>query len=141
MNKFLLGIGKIYHVWDDKLSDVSVLILELISPVLRQQLFLNEFLKKLKMNATVSNIYQSLKALAITFGTAALLQSCGQVRSDLNHVIKVDGSSTVYPITKAIAAAFNANPKNKFDVDVQVGFSGTGGGFKKFCAGDTYRFG
>ena len=90
------------------------------------------------MNLTAKNFFHRLKALVVTVGTAALLQSCGQVRSDINHVIKVDGSSTVYPITKAIAAAFNANPDNKFDVDVQVGFSGTGGGFAKFCAGDTH---
>ena len=48
--------------------------------------------------------------------------------------IVIDGSSTVYPITEAVAEEFNlANP----GVDVTVGFAGTGGGFKKFCNGET----
>jgi phosphate transport system substrate-binding protein len=52
----------------------------------------------------------------------------------LSGKIKVDGSSTVYPLSKAMAEAFHvANP----DVQVDVKFSGTGGGFRKFCAGET----
>ncbi len=52
----------------------------------------------------------------------------------LSGTITVDGSSTVYPVTEAVAEEFNiANP----GVDVTVGFAGTGGGFKKFCAGET----
>jgi phosphate transport system substrate-binding protein len=48
--------------------------------------------------------------------------------------LSIDGSSTVYPITEAVAEEFQkANPKAK----VTVGISGTGGGFKKFCAGET----
>ena len=48
--------------------------------------------------------------------------------------IRVDGSSTVYPITLAVAEEFKIdNPKTK----ITVAFSGTGGGFKKFCAGET----
>lgn len=49
-------------------------------------------------------------------------------------VIKVDGSSTVFPITEAMAEEFQ---KTKSDVRVTVGISGTGGGFKKFCRGET----
>jgi len=49
--------------------------------------------------------------------------------------IKVDGSSTVFPITEAMAEEFQAAQKNK--VRVTVGISGTGGGFKKFCRGET----
>ncbi len=53
---------------------------------------------------------------------------------ELSGEIKVDGSSTVYPITEAVAEEFQkANP----NVKVVVGISGTGGGFKKFCAGET----
>jgi phosphate transport system substrate-binding protein len=48
--------------------------------------------------------------------------------------IKVDGSSTVYPITEAVAEEFQ---KVNQDVRVTVGISGTGGGFKKFCRGET----
>jgi phosphate transport system substrate-binding protein len=48
-------------------------------------------------------------------------------------VIKIDGSSTVYPITEKVAEGFQKTNKAK----VTVGISGTGGGFKKFCAGET----
>jgi phosphate transport system substrate-binding protein len=47
--------------------------------------------------------------------------------------VKVDGSSTVYPITEAVAEEFQ---KENPDVRVTVGISGTGGGFKKFCRGE-----
>ena len=49
-------------------------------------------------------------------------------------MIKVDGSSTVYPITEAMAEEFQI--KNKGTVKVTAGISGTGGGFKKFCRGE-----
>lgn len=49
--------------------------------------------------------------------------------------VAVDGSSTVYPITEAVAEDFQKSKKNK--VQVTVGISGTGGGFKKFCRGET----
>jgi phosphate transport system substrate-binding protein len=53
---------------------------------------------------------------------------------DLSGTIKVDGSSTVAPFTQAAAEAFQGeNP----EVRVTVGTSGTGGGFEKFCAGET----
>jgi phosphate transport system substrate-binding protein len=50
-------------------------------------------------------------------------------------VVKIDGSSTVYPITEAVAEEFQKAKKQQ--VKVTVGISGTGGGFKKFCRGDT----
>ncbi len=49
--------------------------------------------------------------------------------------IKIDGSSTVYPITEAIAKEFQANSQNNAQVAVNI--SGTSGGFEKFCAGET----
>ena len=49
-------------------------------------------------------------------------------------LVKVDGSSTVFPITEAVAEEFQ---KVYSDVRVTVGVSGTGGGFKKFCVGET----
>ena len=53
---------------------------------------------------------------------------------DLSGSISIDGSSTVAPLTEAIAEEFQAeNP----DVKVSVGTAGTGGGFEKFCAGET----
>jgi phosphate transport system substrate-binding protein len=51
------------------------------------------------------------------------------------QIIKIDGSSTVYPITEAVAEEFQKAEKGK--VKVTVGISGTGGGFKKFGAGET----
>jgi phosphate transport system substrate-binding protein len=54
--------------------------------------------------------------------------------SGLSGSIRIDGSSTVGPLTEAVAEQFNGeNP----DVDITVGQSGTGGGFEKFCAGET----
>jgi phosphate transport system substrate-binding protein len=52
-----------------------------------------------------------------------------------DKVIKVDGSSTVYPITEAVAEEFQKDQSGK--IKVTVGISGTGGGFKKFVRGET----
>jgi phosphate transport system substrate-binding protein len=54
--------------------------------------------------------------------------------ADAATLIKVDGSSTVYPITEAVAEEFQ---KKSPKVRVTVGISGTGGGFKRFCIGET----
>ena len=54
--------------------------------------------------------------------------------ASLAGTVKVDGSSTVYPITQAVAEEFN---KQNPDVSITVGISGTGGGFKKFIVGET----
>jgi phosphate transport system substrate-binding protein len=54
--------------------------------------------------------------------------------ANLSGTVTIDGSSTVFPITQAVAEEFQiANP----GVQVPVAFSGTGGGFKKFCVGET----
>ncbi|MFM6927474.1 MAG: PstS family phosphate ABC transporter substrate-binding protein [Bdellovibrio sp.] len=50
-------------------------------------------------------------------------------------VIRIDGSSTVFPITEAMAEDFQTLKRGS--VRVTVGISGTGGGFKKFCRGET----
>ena len=57
-----------------------------------------------------------------------------QQTQKISGAIKVDGSSTVYPITEAAAEEFQ---KLYPGVRVTVGISGTGGGFKKFCNGET----
>jgi phosphate transport system substrate-binding protein len=49
--------------------------------------------------------------------------------------IRMDGSSTVFPIAEAMAEEFQISKRGK--VRVTVGLSGTGGGFKKFCRGET----
>jgi phosphate transport system substrate-binding protein len=58
----------------------------------------------------------------------------GGSASDLSGTIRIDGSSTVGPLTEAAAEAFQGE---NADVRVTVGTSGTGGGFEKFCAGET----
>jgi len=64
-------------------------------------------------------------------GIAALsVASCGKAKTQ----ILIDGSSTVYPITEAVAEEYRKASPN---VNVTVGISGTGGGFKKFCNKET----
>ena len=53
---------------------------------------------------------------------------------DLSGNVAIDGSSTVFPVTEAVAEEFRAVAP---DVRVTVGVSGTGGGFEKFCNGET----
>jgi phosphate transport system substrate-binding protein len=82
-------------------------------------------------------------ALAVIVVLALALAACGNSGgtggggggdSDLSGTIKVDGSSTVGPLSEAAAEGFQGqNPK----VRITVGTSGTGGGFEKFCAGET----
>ena len=52
----------------------------------------------------------------------------------VSGTVTIDGSSTVYPITEAVAEEFQLANSG---VQVPTAFSGTGGGFKKFCAGET----
>ncbi len=58
-----------------------------------------------------------------------------KISAATGSVIKIDGSSTVYPITEAAGEEFQKAKKGK--VRVTIGISGTGGGFKKFCRGET----
>jgi phosphate transport system substrate-binding protein len=60
---------------------------------------------------------------------------CAQPSLLKAQVIQIDGSSTVFPVTEAVAEEFQNSKKGK--VKVTVGISGTGGGFKKFCRGET----
>jgi phosphate transport system substrate-binding protein len=84
--------------------------------------------------------------LSITLGlllVAASVAACGGNAQDQQGaargdqqaaMIKVDGSSTVYPISEAVAEEFQSANRS---VRVTVGVSGTGGGFQKFCGGET----
>jgi phosphate transport system substrate-binding protein len=56
-------------------------------------------------------------------------------RAHAQAAIKIDGSSTVFPISEALAEEFQISKRGK--VRVTVGIAGTGGGFKKFCRGET----
>ena len=64
----------------------------------------------------------------------AALAGTGAAFAQQGPIVKIDGSSTVYPITEAVAEEFQKLKKNS--VKVTVGISGTGGGFKKFCRGE-----
>jgi phosphate transport system substrate-binding protein len=77
--------------------------------------------------------------LAVT-GTALLLAGCGGGQPSSSPgggapaVVTLDGSSTVFPVSEAVAEEFQ---KVNQGVRVTVGISGTGGGFQKFCRGET----
>jgi len=76
-------------------------------------------------------------AAALAVGVAACGSSDDEATgggSDLSGSIRIDGSSTVAPLTEAVAEQFEAENSG---VRVTVGTSGTGGGFEKFCAGET----
>ncbi|MBW4626529.1 MAG: PstS family phosphate ABC transporter substrate-binding protein [Brasilonema octagenarum HA4186-MV1] len=79
------------------------------------------------------NRFTLMVSLALTAATLAV--SMPSVRSQGAGTISIDGSSTVYPVTEAVAEDFQKQKQGK--VKVTVGISGTGGGFKKFCAGQT----
>jgi phosphate transport system substrate-binding protein len=76
-------------------------------------------------------------AVLIAAGLALVLAACGGDDnkggggSDLSGTIRIDGSSTVGPLTEAAAELFREENPN---VRITVGISGTGGGFEKFCA-------
>ena len=76
-------------------------------------------------------------AALVLLSLPLIATACGEDKAtagNLSGSIKIDGSSTVGPLTEAAAELFREqNP----DVKVTVGISGTGGGFEKFCAGET----
>ena len=86
------------------------------------------------MNVRDKIAEKSLPFLALGLSTAFLAVST-PLASQENPSIKIDGSSTVYPITKEIAERFQVGRKEPVAIDVE--FSGTGGGFDKFCRGET----
>ena len=94
------------------------------------------------------NIKRLLAMLAMAASLAFVVAACGDddeggggaasggesSGEELSGTIRIDGSSTVFPFAEAAAELFNEeNP----DVRITVGQSGTGGGFEKFCAGET----
>ena len=82
----------------------------------------------------ISNVYA-----ALLLGGALILSSCGNqngesgAEGELSGSIQIDGSSTVYPVTEAVAEEFRTEAP---DVRVTVGVSGTGGGMKQFSRGE-----
>jgi len=76
----------------------------------------------------------SLGLLVVACGGAKVSENISSPAS-AEGVIKIDGSSTVYPITDEVAKEFEFEQPNSDKLEVK--FSGTGGGFKKFCNGET----
>ena len=78
-------------------------------------------------------MWKHLKSLAAGLVGAGLL--AGGTAAHAAEIIKIDGSSTVYPVTEAVAEEFGSQSGGR--IRVTVGISGTGGGFKKFTRGET----
>ncbi|ACV35301.1 phosphate binding protein [Candidatus Accumulibacter phosphatis] len=78
---------------------------------------------------------QMLPKAAVLAMTLLAALSFAASASAAPAVVKIDGSSTVFPITEAVAEEFQKAKRGA--VNVTVGISGTGGGFKKFCRGET----
>ena len=77
--------------------------------------------------------FKLLSILSIFLIINACSSSNDETTGALSGTVSVDGSSTVFPVTEAVAEEFGkVHPK----VRVTVGISGTGGGFKKFCSGE-----
>ncbi|WP_416665876.1 PstS family phosphate ABC transporter substrate-binding protein [Egbenema bharatensis] len=98
------------------------------------------------MSTIKKSIHPSASFSAALLTTALLVSACStpQVQTTTsqvqlpaaitNDIIEIDGSSTVYPITEAAVQQYQQRDP---DVQVTAAFSGTGGGFRKFCAGET----
>jgi len=74
------------------------------------------------------------KQIGLSLIVTVLLAAGNLFAAEKAKLIEIDGSSTVYPITEAVAEEFQ---KLHHDVKVVVGISGTGGGFKRFGSGET----
>src|SRR5687767_13607858 len=73
-----------------------------------------------------SHLLAGAAIAALVYAAPALAQT---------KTIAIDGSSTVFPVAEAVAEEFQKAKKGQ--IRVTVGISGTGGGFKKFCRGET----
>ena len=78
-----------------------------------------------------------MKKIILSIIVAASLAACGgnnnKATGNLTGEIKIDGSSTVYPLSEAVSEEYR---RDQSGVRVTVGESGTGGGFKKFSRGE-----
>jgi phosphate transport system substrate-binding protein len=75
----------------------------------------------------------SAPTATVAGGGTGTTGSTGVTGAELSGAVAIDGSSTVFPITEAVAEEFRTA---QGDVDVTVGVSGTGGGFERFCNGE-----
>src|SRR5688572_5994163 len=79
------------------------------------------------LRGTLMKYFKHLAIAAAMAGAAPVLAQ--------QQIVKIDGSSTVFPVTEAVAEDFQKAKKQQ--IKVTVGISGTGGGFKKFCRNET----
>lgn len=87
------------------------------------------------MKTKTKGFVVSLIALALLGFLVAVISPLARSKQQAPQIVQIDGSSTVFPITQAIAKEYNQTDEQQ--LQVKVGFSGTGGGFRKFCAGET----
>lgn len=87
------------------------------------------------MNKKIKPFAIGVTILAFTGLLAVVLPLLARPKQQTPQAVRIDGSSTVFPITDALAKEYNR--ANEQDIQLKVGISGTGGGFRKFCAGET----
>ncbi|MDX2100154.1 MAG: substrate-binding domain-containing protein, partial [Leptolyngbyaceae cyanobacterium bins.59] len=103
-----------------------------IDAVLRESSFTENKTIMVKGIGIALNRFTVAGAIAATVATVGL--SISAVQSQSPSTVRIDGSSTVFPITEAVAEEFQKAQGGR--TRVTVGVSGTGGGFKKFCNGE-----
>lgn len=77
--------------------------------------------------------------IPLLLGAVLFLPACSPPIREESEPIRVDGSSTVYPITEAMLKLSESKQSEKIarGIKIKADFSGTGGGFGKFCSGET----
>jgi len=83
----------------------------------------------------MKNYPKLIQVILLCIGLGILTQSCENNTVPEIKSISIDGSSTVFPITDLITKKFNE--ENEQGIIANVGFSGSVGGFRKFCNGET----
>ncbi|MDJ0660756.1 MAG: PstS family phosphate ABC transporter substrate-binding protein [Crocosphaera sp.] len=90
------------------------------------------------MITNIDKIFKS-RTWGLALISISLLSACGSVDESAIKPIKIDGSSTVFPITEVVLDSYKteASKQSIKEIEIEGEFSGTGAGFKKFCAGET----
>jgi phosphate transport system substrate-binding protein len=96
------------------------------------------------MKAITEKLVIAFGVLAVTTGCTTTTNSSSNApqqatqvsRTNTVSTVQIDGSSTVYPISDAVAKEFRKTAQGE-NVKIDVQFSGTSAGFRKFCAGET----
>ena len=86
------------------------------------------------MNTKFQKSLNLIKSITVAGLGTAILMGCTPLGSIESSPIQIDGSSTVYPITQELRKKYQASTQET--VDITVDFSGTSGGFRKFCQGE-----